>query len=805
MNTFVDVQLIEGLGLPYAPGAETGLLDVALDPLFNDTWQAVVAVFPSLTLAPLFDGVSVEELADLVDGIRVSGVEPPNPFVWFTLACDESDVADVIAAMQALPMVVVAEERIAGVVAATISYGTNPESLLTLQIQPAPNGVDAIYAWQVPGGAGDDVRVADIESGWRLDHDELLTADIRRLSVFGSNQVDHGTAVAGIVVGSDNGVGTIGIVPNAGFELITADRGLGPPGNLAAAIGIAAARLGAGDVLLLEAALPFRPGNNPDVLLEFRRSEQVAIGIATSRGITVIEPAGNGGLNLDAFPALAHTRPGSPTFVDSGAIVVGAAELTGPASDVWARTFSSFGSRVDCFAAGSGIRAPSSAATNSYQFFGGTSGASAIIAGLVASLQAMTRASGQAPLLPADIRLLLRSASLGTLPGDPLGARIGAMPDLRLIITRALRLVRVLPIGAAAIGGNALLIVHLDADNRLVRRHFTLLTGWGTPIPTPTLDGSPSPSDAFELNAAQPAVTSSDEDNPISRTVFDAFFSGPGGIHHIFWDTRNQASNVATAIAPITAAAQGHSLAAVRPLIDLQVIAAISPEGRLVVITGDPQILSSGMSTPLVIDTLGMYRRICGPTIVSLGAGLADIVVIEDGGSLNWFRGRLPATIGTGWSGPVTEPTGVAFDPGALPALLAIGNQLLAAAVGTDGSLRAVTIDQVNITVDTPVEVDASIAIGRSGPVALGRTALNFVVLAVDTQGVLRAATRLIAGGSWTPLLPVLSQIAISPLGGVTAVTIDIGVMAIVVGADGIVCSAISVDGLIWSPLLPLP
>ena len=120
-----------------------------------------------------------------------------------------------------------------------------------------------------------------------LDHDELLTADIRRLSVFGSNQVDHGTAVAGIVVGSDNGVGTIGIVPNAGFELITADRGLGPPGNLAAAIGIAAARLGAGDVLLLEAALPFRPGNNPDVLLEFRRSEQVAIGIATSRGITV--------------------------------------------------------------------------------------------------------------------------------------------------------------------------------------------------------------------------------------------------------------------------------------------------------------------------------------------------------------------------------------------------------------------------------------------------------------------------------------------------------------------------------------
>jgi hypothetical protein len=802
--TFVDVQLIEGLGLPYASGAEAALLDVSLDPIFNDAWQAFVATFPGLTLEPLFNDLSVDELADLVDGIRVNGDEPPNPFVWFTLACDESVVDAVVAAAQALPMVISAEQRIGAVVAATISYGTNPEALITLQIQPAPNGVDAIYAWQIAGGAGDGIRIGDIESGWRLDHDELLTARIRKLSVFGSREVDHGTAVAGIVLGADNGVGTIGIAPNAALELITHDRGIGPPGSVASAIGVAVASLGTGDVLLLEVALPFRPGNNPDVLAEFSRAEQVAIGLATLRGITVIEPAGNGGVNLDGFPALAHTRPGSPTFVDSGAIVVGAAELGGPLNDTWSRTFSSFGSRVDCFAAGSGIRSPSSATTSSYQFFGGTSGASAIIAGLVVSLQAMTRASSGAVLAPADVRRLVRSASLGTLPGDPLGAKIGAMPDLRQI-TRAQGLIRVLPIGAAAIGGNALLIVHLDADNRFVRRHFTLLTGWGQPIPTPTFDGSPSPSDTFELTAAQPAVASTDEVDPFSRLVFDAFFSGPLGVHHMFWDSLNQSANIATPIAPITAAAQGRALAAVRALVDLQVLAAISPAGRLVVLTGDPQILSSGMSTPLVLDPVGAYRRVSGPTIVSRGAGLADIVVIEDGGSLNWFTGRLPATIGTGWSGPVTEPSGVAFDPGARPALLVTGSLLLAAAVGTDGVLRATTIDPVARTIDVPVVVDATVAIETSGPVALGLTALNVVALAVDKQGALRAATRLIAGGSWTPLLPILSPIAISPLGGVTAVTIDMGVMAIVVGVDGIVCSAISVDGLIWSPLVPLP
>lgn len=34
----VDLQLIDGLGLPYAPVAEAGLLDPALDPIFNITW-----------------------------------------------------------------------------------------------------------------------------------------------------------------------------------------------------------------------------------------------------------------------------------------------------------------------------------------------------------------------------------------------------------------------------------------------------------------------------------------------------------------------------------------------------------------------------------------------------------------------------------------------------------------------------------------------------------------------------------------------------------------------------------------------
>ena len=701
----------------------------------------------------------------------------------------------VVAAVQPLPMVLFAGRRLPQV-PASASYGTNPDANNTLQIQPSPNGVDAMYVWDVPGGTGDGARLADIESGWCLEHEELIAARIRKLSVFGSVNVDHGTACVGIVAGSDNGLGTIGIAPGAAVDLVTTDRGNGF-GGLAAAIAVAAASLQPGDILLLETATPFTPDlTRPDILVEFDPAVQVAIGLAVLRGITVIEPAGNGGINLDAFPFLAHTRPDSPTF--SGAIVVGAGELTEPALASWARTFSTFGSRVDCFAAGGRIRSPAASATNAYQQFGGTSGASAIIAGAAASLQSMTRAATGSTLAPADVRRIFRSAQLGVLPDDPLGARIGAMPNLRKVV-QAQGLKRILPVAAAKIVGDALFIVHLDEENRIVRRHFTFFTGWGIPLPA-----SP-PNSTFEMTAAQPAVCFSEESAPVPRLRHDAFFTGAGGIHHLFWDSIGQTGDVSTPIAGVTVAAQGRALAVALPLSDRLLLAATNPEGRLSVMSGDPQVLLAGISAPLVIDTVGSYRRVAGPTLATRGGGTADIVAIEDGGSLNWYTGNLLATIGTGWSGPVTEPDGVQFDPGARPALLVVGSRLLAAAVGSEGWLRVTEIDPATATVASPVVVDVQATIATEGPVALALAGGNVVVLGVDTERVLRAATRPVAGGAWTPLLPLLSTVAVSPLGGVAAVSIDLGVMAIAVGVDGVVQSALSVSGLLWSPLVPLP
>ena len=797
MTAFVDVRLIDGLILPYVAGAESALADVDLDPAFAAAWQGLLAAFPGLSLQPLFDGLPIPVLVDLVDAARTSGEEPPDPFAWFTLPCDDSIVEALVPALQALPFIGLASRRPA-VVVAGISYGTNTEFDFTLQIRPTPDGVDAIHAWQVPGGTGSGVPLADIESGWDLGHQELLVAKIRKASVFGSAEVDHGTAVAGILVASDNGVGIVGIVPDASLALVTTDRG--GADNMAAAITIAARTVGVGGVVVVEQGAAFFAGvGAPDVLVEFDPAVQVATRLATLFGITVIEPAGNGGVDLDAVPALAHTRPGSTTFIDSRTIVVGAAELAVPALDTWHRTFSSFVSRVDCFAAGGLVRAPSSSAPDSYQDFSGTSSASAIIGGAAAAVQGMSIAATGQLLGPLDIRRLFRDPALGTAVADSATARIGSMPDLRKI-SQAQGFVRVLPGGAAATTGDAAVLVHLDEQDRLVRRHWTLLTGWGTPLPLP------GPADGLHLTPGQPAVLSTVFDDPVSRLVHEAYLVGPAGLHHLMWDSSGEEGDITITAADFFTVAQGGSVGAARVLSDRVVVVAVNPAGRLTVLTGDPDDPATPkLSTPLVVDTVGGYRRSCAPTVVSRGDAVADVVLIEDGGSLRWFTGNVLATIGTGWSSGVSEPSGAEFEPAVRAALLVLDDGLLAAGVNTVGALLVSEINRAAQEIGAASAVDPSVTLAPSGPVALATAGPNVVVLGVDTDGQLRAATRPRGGGDFSTLAAVPSDVSLSPLGGVTAISLlDLGVMALVVGLDGSIRFAISADGVIWPPLLPV-
>ncbi len=51
--------------------------------------------------------------------------------------------------------------------------GNDPLSHEQTYLDEAPTGIDARYAWTVPGGDGKNLRLADVEWGWNHDHEDL--------------------------------------------------------------------------------------------------------------------------------------------------------------------------------------------------------------------------------------------------------------------------------------------------------------------------------------------------------------------------------------------------------------------------------------------------------------------------------------------------------------------------------------------------------------------------------------------------------------------------------------------------------
>jgi len=792
-DAHVDLEFVDDLALDYVDGAEAGLpADL------RAAWDAMIAMFPGLTLSPLFSTIDLDVLADMVDIARMGGEEPPNPFTSFSIVSDEGNAEAVRDAVLALPFVVSASVRPVSVNANVIGWGTNTEMFQTFQVLRAPAGVDAIHGWQIEGGTGLNIAFADIEDSWDLNHEDLLSATIQRASTFGSDpDLTHGTAVLGIVLAGDNGVGIVGVAPDARGFLVTTTRANNVD-SPAAAIAAAAAAVRPGGVVLIEQALSFFAGsNNPDILWEFDPPTQKAIRLATFFGITVVEPAGNGGVNLDAFPFLARVQPGNAAFVDSRAIVVGAGIPRGVvANPTWGRTFSTFGVRVDCFAAGAGVRAPSKA-PSSYQSFAGTSSASAIIAGVCCAIQGMTMAATTQVLLPTDIRRLLRDPTLGTptAPGAPGG--IGPMPDLRRI-ARRLGVIRALPVTLLSQGADAMTLVHLDDEDTLVRREWRSATLWGDRIPLNGADAT------FQLSPQQPAALASVE-VVLPRTVVDVVALGPDGeVHHVFWDSLAQVGRLAPVRAPQDTLAQGRDVAAVRSLVDTLVIVGVDPAGRLVSMQGDATLhLATGLSTPVVIDPIASFRRCAGPALVAHGDSTMDVIAIDDGGNMRASRGTTIATIGTGWAPPVGVPPTVVLDPAIRPALVATAFGLVAIAADTNGILHFAELSVVPPVLQPFAPIDSAVILAGRGPVALVATSTVLAAIAVDSELRLRAAFRSLAPGSlWSTLDPIDANVAVHRLGGVSAAIVDDTPAVAAVLSDGRPCWSRFFARTGWLPLL---
>jgi hypothetical protein len=328
-----------------------------------------------------------------------------------------------------------------------------------LYLEAAPGGVDARYAWTWPGGGGAGVSIIDCEWGWHFDHEDLTGNQGGIVVGTGSTDRNHGTAVLGEISGDRNAYGITGICPDA---VISAAAFSGPT---AGTIRSAADRLGAGDLILLEIHRPgprFNFQGRQDQLgyiaIEWWPDDFDAIRYAISRGVLVVEAAGNGAENLDdaiyatrpsGFPA-SWTNPFNRANRDSGAVVVGAgAPPPGTHGVTWGADrsrldFSNWGALIDAQGWGREVTSTGygdlqGGADERIWYtnrFSGTSSASPIVVGVLGALQGTLRAAGKPLMTPTTARSWLRATGSPQQdePGRPATQRIGNRPDLRALI-----------------------------------------------------------------------------------------------------------------------------------------------------------------------------------------------------------------------------------------------------------------------------------------------------------------------------------------------------------------------------------
>jgi serine protease len=376
---------------------------------------------------PLLPGTTAERVAALVaalnalEGVEVAYAEPPAEPAMVNFGMDEA-VRSLLAAADISPT--------------TPLYEANQGYL-----NVAPGGIDAKYAWTVAGGRGLNVKVVDIEGGWRTTHEDMPAL----FTQIGTQYNDvgwrnHGTAVLGEIVGVANAYGVSGIAnqASAGVSSIGSQ-------STASAISRAATAVGLGGVILIElhsqgpsdgTACTCNTSQCNYIAMEYWQANYDAIATATANGVIVVEAAGNGSANLDSS---AYGTAFNRTVRDSGAIIVGASTSGTRVPMCW----TNYGSRVDVhgwgekvYSMGYGTLFGSSYGEDQYYTatFSGTSSASPIITGAAASAQGVALANGRR-LTSRQMRGVL-SAS-GT-PQATDSRKIGPLPDLRKVLPKVI-------------------------------------------------------------------------------------------------------------------------------------------------------------------------------------------------------------------------------------------------------------------------------------------------------------------------------------------------------------------------------
>lgn len=300
-----------------------------------------------------------------------------------------------------------------------------------LQAQHGPEGLNLTAAWELTSDGGAGVWVADCEYSYNPNHEDLcgIIPGLAPISHGDDDFTHHGTAALGELVGGDNSYGCTGVSPAATAYFFSEQNG-----RRVTAITEAVKAMRPGDVVLLEMQVSGSQTEERYAPAEIELAVWDAVKVGTDKGVIVVAAAGNGfkngrgpGEDLDSANYAGYRARG-----DSGAIIVGAGAANARHDKLF---YSTFGSRVDVQGWGERIITTgyggfarlggdvNQAYTDS---FGGTSGASAMVAGAVVWLQGVADTYLGRRLRPLEMRKLL--INTGTPQGS--GEHIGPIPNV---------------------------------------------------------------------------------------------------------------------------------------------------------------------------------------------------------------------------------------------------------------------------------------------------------------------------------------------------------------------------------------
>ena len=437
----------ERVHVKFKEGTQIRLRGNQLVSLGNDDLsglRAVVRSYPGLRIQRLFSRPESTLAQEKARNEQRSGRKQPDKNLWYRFVLRPGgDGGALVRDLEPLGIVETAYvEPEASPPPVTPSFVDDQGYL-----NPATDGIDAEYAWTIPGGTSGNVRIIDIEYSWNQSHEDLDAASGGGVLIpngtpsdpFNSN--NHGTAVLGELIATNDSIGVTGIAHAAGIGLVNANN-TEDGYDLADSIDTAAAALSAGDVILIEQQTAGANGGCGMsqvgcVAVEWVKAYYDAIVSATSAGIIVVEPAGNGSEDLGDTGDYGNPFPSGRA--DSGAIIVGAGAAPGCTNPARGRLgFSTFGPRVNLQGWGecvvtTGYNDLQAGPMNEWytDTFGGTSSASPIVTGAAASLSSVAQQQGFT-WTPTQIRSRLVATGTAQATASPaLAGNIGPLPNLK--------------------------------------------------------------------------------------------------------------------------------------------------------------------------------------------------------------------------------------------------------------------------------------------------------------------------------------------------------------------------------------